>query len=91
MHRRLLEILADPIFKTPSRLEAGQCGMGDEIIEGLLHSRKGRSYPIFNGIPLSSSQRIRTKNRLRTVSVINGSSEIRMIPHRYTQSDKNGW
>lgn len=51
MHRSLLDILVDPISKTPLQVEEHRCGAGGSIVEGVLRSPEGRSYTITNGIP----------------------------------------
>ncbi len=51
MHRSLLDILVDPISKTPLQVEEHQSGAGGSIVEGVLRSPEGRSYVITNGIP----------------------------------------
>lgn len=50
MHKSLLEILVDPISKTPLSLDEKQ-GASDQVVEGTLRGAEGRSYPITNGIP----------------------------------------
>jgi arsenite methyltransferase len=51
MHKSLLEILVDPVSKSPLQLQARQCNANGEVIEGALCSAEGRTYPITNGIP----------------------------------------
>lgn len=51
MRRSLLDILVDPISKTPLQVEVHKYGAVDNIVEGVLNSIQGRSYPITNGIP----------------------------------------
>jgi len=51
MDRPLLEILVDPISKTPLQVEADPLAGEDLILEGLLKGSEGRSYPVTNGIP----------------------------------------
>jgi SAM-dependent methyltransferase len=50
MNKALIDILADPVAKTPLTLVGGQ-PVEDVIIEGELRSPEGRSYVIRNGIP----------------------------------------
>jgi len=51
MHRRLLEILADPISKSPLQLVEAEESSSDEILTGSLRNDEGNTYPITNGIP----------------------------------------
>ncbi len=51
MDRPLLEILVDPISKTPLQVEADRIEGKDLILEGLLKGSEGRSCVITNGIP----------------------------------------
>ncbi len=51
MHRRLLEILVDPIAKTPLQLEVAEESTDNEILTGSLRSSRGDTYAITNGIP----------------------------------------
>ena len=51
MTPRLLELICDPIEKTPLELTSVEGRDGDRIITGTLRSSTGRSYPIRNGIP----------------------------------------
>jgi len=50
VRRQILEILVDPISKTPLRLEENHLENG-EIIEGVLHGEAEHSYLVTNGIP----------------------------------------
>lgn len=51
MRVSLLEILADPVSRTPLRLEGETEGPSGEIVAGTLRGEGGRSYPVLNGIP----------------------------------------
>jgi SAM-dependent methyltransferase len=51
MDRLLLDILVDPIKKTPLQAEVHQSGLEDDILEGVLYGAEGRPYLITNGIP----------------------------------------
>ncbi len=51
MRKSLLDILVDPISKTPLQVKEQKNGKNDTIIEGSLHSPEGGSYAITNGIP----------------------------------------
>jgi arsenite methyltransferase len=51
MHRALLDILVDPLSKSPLQVEVQRYGAGGVILEGTLHSPEGSSYAITNGIP----------------------------------------
>lgn len=51
MERALLEVLVDPIVRTPLRLEAERQGDAGRIVEGSLRGADGRSYAIRAGIP----------------------------------------
>lgn len=51
MRRLLLDILVDPISKTPLQVEVAECGADGDIVEGTLYSPEGRSCVITNGIP----------------------------------------
>ncbi len=51
MYRSLLDILADPITKSPLEVETKEYGPDGRILEGLLHTHGGKSYQITNGIP----------------------------------------
>ena len=57
MHRRLLEILIDPVTKTPLRLADGSPEIDECILEGSLQSDDARSFPIRHGIPRLLSER----------------------------------
>jgi arsenite methyltransferase len=46
----LLEILVDPVSKSPLQVETGR-PESDDIEEGTLRGADGRSYPVTNGIP----------------------------------------
>lgn len=49
MRKQLLDLLVDPVTKTPLRL--AECDGGDaEVIEGKLTSEEGRSYAVTDGI-----------------------------------------
>jgi SAM-dependent methyltransferase len=50
MRKSLVDVLADPISKSPLTLDESR-SEGGEIIEGTLRSPEGRSYVISNGIP----------------------------------------
>ena len=52
MRKGLLEILADPVSKSPLSLSAGggEDG-GGEVLEGSLRGPEGRAYPVIDGIP----------------------------------------
>jgi arsenite methyltransferase len=51
MYRSLLDILVDPVSKTPLEVEEHRSEDGGTIVEGILHSSNGKSYAITNGIP----------------------------------------
>lgn len=51
MRRSLLNILVDPVLKTPLKIEVEQYGRGDDILEGTLCSSAGDRYRIDGGIP----------------------------------------
>lgn len=51
MHESLLELLVDPVTKAPLRIETNEFAAEGELIEGLLSSGNGRTYPVTNGIP----------------------------------------
>lgn len=51
MREALLEVLVDPISKTPLDVEAREYGAGHHIVEGILRGPGGRTYVIRNGIP----------------------------------------
>jgi len=51
MHSTLLELLVDPVSKTPLRVEARHCHADGQILEGTLCASETRRYPITNGIP----------------------------------------
>jgi len=51
MDRSLLEVLADPVSRTPLILEGQQNGTASEILDGALRGADGRRYPIVNSIP----------------------------------------
>src|SRR5207249_7454546 len=50
MDKSLLDILVDPISKTPLLLEQKK-GASNHVVEGTLRGAEGRSYPISNSIP----------------------------------------
>ena len=50
MHESLLEVLVDPVTKTPLQIKTSDSA-GGEILEGLLSSPDGTTYPVINGIP----------------------------------------
>ncbi len=50
MHRRLLEILVDPVSKRIVQLESDVCENG-EVVPDKLRNDSGLRYPITNGIP----------------------------------------
>ena len=51
MDETLLEILADPVSRTPLTLEGRENRTAGEILDGTLRGADGRQYPIVNGIP----------------------------------------
>ena len=51
MRRSLLNILVDPIAKTPLQVEVHTFGTEGDIVEGVLRGPEGRSYEITKGIP----------------------------------------
>jgi arsenite methyltransferase len=52
MRNSLLDILVDPVSKSPLRAEArGTAAGGAEIVEGVLRGEGGRAYPVTGGIP----------------------------------------
>ena len=50
MRKSMLDILVDPVSKTPLRLDDADYRDSD-VIDGTLIGTEGRSYPIINGIP----------------------------------------
>jgi SAM-dependent methyltransferase len=50
MHKKILDILVDPISRKALQIESYEV-VGDNIVEGMLHSDNNRSYAISNGIP----------------------------------------
>ncbi len=51
MHDSLLQLLVDPLLKTPLLLDVSQRGSQGEILEGALRNAAGQVYPIQRGIP----------------------------------------
>lgn len=51
MRESLLEVLVDPVTKTPLQIKPSALEGTNEVIEGVLSSANGRTYPVTNGIP----------------------------------------
>jgi ubiquinone/menaquinone biosynthesis C-methylase UbiE len=51
MQRSLLDILVDPVSKTPLRVQTDQAEDTDDIVTGVLKDKNGKTYPVANGIP----------------------------------------
>lgn len=51
MRSALLDVLVDPVSRSPLRAEAERAGADGQIVEGRLVADGGRSYPVARGIP----------------------------------------
>jgi SAM-dependent methyltransferase len=51
MHKSLLNMLVDPITKTPLQVRVCERGVAGSMVTGTLHSPQGTSYAITQGIP----------------------------------------
>jgi arsenite methyltransferase len=51
MHKSLVDLLVDPVSKSPLRLEEGESAGDGRVATGKLRGPEGRSYVIRNGIP----------------------------------------
>jgi SAM-dependent methyltransferase len=51
MHRSLLDLLVDPVARTPLRLQSGAGDSSGDVQEGKLRGADGRAYPVTGGIP----------------------------------------
>jgi uncharacterized protein YbaR (Trm112 family) len=51
MREAMLDILVDPIERTPLRLRVASTESNGEVLEGELESGTGRRYPISRAIP----------------------------------------
>jgi arsenite methyltransferase len=51
MRRSVVEMLIDPVSKTPLRIEANRDEAQEDVAEGILRAPEGRSYKVTKGIP----------------------------------------